>query len=180
LDRDGVLIENRDDYVRSWSDVEILSGAVEACARVNALGLPLVLITNQAVIGRGILAAEEVIALNQRILSVFADNGAPFLDAYICPHHPNDGCDCRKPKPGMILRAAKEHSLDLGRSVVIGDNLTDLGAADAAGVRGVLVRTGLGADFEQALAGRTAPLEVYDDLAQAIDALFPDASISRP
>jgi D-glycero-D-manno-heptose 1,7-bisphosphate phosphatase len=168
LDRDGVIIENRKDYVRFWSDVSVLPGAVEACQAVVQADIPLVLISNQALVGRGIMNLADVTDLNDRILKLFADQGATFTAAYLCPHHPNDNCECRKPKPGMLLQAAKEYQLDLARSIFIGDNLTDMQAAEAAGVKGIFIRTGLGAEQEDQLHTLKTNPPVYDDLADAI------------
>jgi D-glycero-D-manno-heptose 1,7-bisphosphate phosphatase len=173
LDRDGVLIEDRESYVRSWSDVSIFPEAVEGCHRLAAAGFFLVVVTNQAVVGRGLLTIETVREINQRILDVYYDRGAPIHGAYICPHHPDDGCECRKPKPGMLRAAAMEHKLNLASSFLIGDAVRDLEAARAAGVNGVLVRTGKGAAEELRLgrAGLT-PWGIFDDLGKAADGIL--------
>ena len=173
LDRDGVLIENVHTYVRSWDEVQVFDQAVEAVSRLSRLGVPVVVVTNQAGVGRGVLSLEHVTSLNDRILrEIESRGGGRFLASYLCPHHPDDGCDCRKPLPGMLLRAAREHGLDLSQAVMVGDGVTDLQAAEAAGVHGVLVRTGRGAaqELEMRAIGMDRP--VFDDLLSALEAWF--------
>jgi D-glycero-D-manno-heptose 1,7-bisphosphate phosphatase len=170
VDRDGVLIENRPAYVRCWEDVEIFPRAVEACRILTEAGLALVVVTNQALVGRGLLPYDEVAALNDRILDSFASAGALILGRYICPHHPDKDCSCRKPKPGMLLQAAKEHGIDLSRSFLVGDAVTDLQAAEAAGVTGILVRTGRGVDEEPKVA------QIFDSRWAVEDDLLAAAS----
>lgn len=173
LDRDGVLIENRPDYVRNWEDVEIFDQAVEACRLLTSAGFALIVITNQAVVGRGHLPKEHVLELNQRIMDRFGQFGAPITGSYICTHGPDDGCDCRKPRPGNILTAAREHGIDLSRSFFVGDAGTDMEAAEAAGVEGILVRTGRGKSQEQLLiASGSKNCLVYDDLKSAARAIL--------
>lgn len=144
LDRDGVLIENRSDYVRSWEHVEFLPGSAAATQQLSAAGYVIVVVTNQSVVGRGIISREEAGRINQQVLDEVAAQGGKVDAAYMCPHHPDDGCACRKPAPGMLLQAAQELDLDLGQSFMVGDNISDIEAGRNAGVRTVLVRTGLG------------------------------------
>lgn len=170
LDRDGVIIENRDNYVRAWDDVAFIDPALDALAELARAGHPVFLVTNQSVIGRGYLAAEVVAALNDRIVAAVAERGGRIVATYICPHAPDDACDCRKPKPGLLLRAAAEWDIDLARSIMIGDALSDLAAGRAAGVGStVLVRTGRGRKQEHLSAsnGEPPPL-VADDLPAAL------------
>jgi D-glycero-D-manno-heptose 1,7-bisphosphate phosphatase len=172
LDRDGVLIENVPTYVREWDEVKVFPKAVEACRILTELGIPLVVVTNQAGVGRKILSLEHVETMNARILSEIEKGGGRFTAAYICPHHPDDGCDCRKPLPGMLLRAAAEHSLDLTNAAMVGDGVTDLLAASAAGVYGVLVRTGRGAEQEMEMRQAGLDRPVFDDLGEAVTRHF--------
>jgi D-glycero-D-manno-heptose 1,7-bisphosphate phosphatase len=174
LDRDGVIIENRSNYVRSWADVSFLPGALEALARVSKLAYRLVIVTNQSVVGREIITQEEAEAINQRLVAEIERSGGRVDGLFMCPHAPDQGCACRKPKPGLLLQAARELSLDLGRSVMIGDALSDIMAGQAAGIPKVtLVRTGRGAVQEQLPDGRAlAPLLVYDDLDEALSELL--------
>jgi D-glycero-D-manno-heptose 1,7-bisphosphate phosphatase len=174
LDRDGVLIENRPDYVRNWHDVAFYPQALAAMSRISRLPHSIILVTNQSAVGRGIISLDRAWAINQRIVEVISEAGGRIDRVYMCPHAPWDGCGCRKPKPGLFLQAASELSLDLNQSLMIGDALTDLVAAKAAGVPMVaLVRTGRGDEQEQLpVAENLQPLAVYPDLSDALETIF--------
>jgi D-glycero-D-manno-heptose 1,7-bisphosphate phosphatase len=174
LDRDGVIIENRPEYIRSWEDVAIFPQAVSALSRVRASPYKIVVVTNQSVVGRGILSFQEAKAINQRLISELERAGCRIDGVFICPHAPEENCICRKPQPGLILQAVQTHSVDVSRSLMIGDAWSDLQAGQSAGIRqNVLVRTGLGQ--EQFLLPKPTGLGsvlIYDTLAQALDALI--------
>ena len=170
LDRDGVIIDNRENYVRSWEDVEIFPQALDAIAALQDSIYKIIIVTNQSPIGRGILTYQQVHQINQRLLNVIESNGGVIDGVYLCPHSPEDKCECRKPRPGMLLKAAREHNIDMERSIMIGDALTDLQAGLAAGVgRVALVRTGRGAQQEKVKStANLPPFATYDTLSQAI------------
>ena len=175
LDRDGVIIENRADYVKSLVDVQFIPGALEALARLARRDLLIVIVTNQSAVGRGLLARETADAINAHVLERIVAAGGRVNGLYVCPHRPEEGCACRKPAPGMLLEAARDLGIDLSASVMIGDALTDVQAARAAGVRPALVLTGLGR--EQALSpGAADHVLVAADLAAAVDRLIPSLS----
>ena len=166
LDRDGTL--NRDKgYVHLWADWEWLPGAPEALARLKEAGYQLVVVTNQAGVAKGLYQEEAVRELHRLVNQDLAGRGLPTLDAfYHCPHHPDYSgpCSCRKPAPGLIRLAASERGLDLTRSFLIGDKLSDTEAGRAAGCRSLLVRTGHG---RAEAAGAPPDLPVAEDLAEA-------------
>jgi D-glycero-D-manno-heptose 1,7-bisphosphate phosphatase len=176
LDRDGVVIEDSH-YVGDPSRIKLLPGAEETIAALNRAGWKVVIVTNQSGVARGLFSFDSVGAVHDRITMLLRPIQAR-IDAYFfCPHHPDADvlefraeCDCRKPKPGLLRRAAKELGLDLAKSWMIGDRLTDLEAGAAAGCRTVLVRTGLGNSIELDGLDRIAlKLElVADDLAGAV------------
>lgn len=174
LDRDGVIIENRAEYVRTWADVEFFSQALQALAVVRHLPHKIIVVTNQSAVGQGILTLEEAHRLNEQVVEVVRQHNGRIDAVYLCPHRSSDGCACRKPKPGMLLQAAHKHNLDLSRSVMIGDALTDLAAGRAAGVAQViLLLTGRGK--VQAQLPETAeytPFPIYPDLETALTTLF--------
>jgi D-glycero-D-manno-heptose 1,7-bisphosphate phosphatase len=174
LDRDGVIIENRPDYVRSWADVFIYPQALSALARINQSPYKIILVTNQSAIGRGIIPYRTVEEINDRLVSEIRASGGRIDAVFMCPHAPEDHCDCRKPLPGLFFQAAQAHSLDLKNSVMIGDALTDLQAARSAGIeRVVLLRTGRGAEQEAITdANQMDPFPVYDTLADALEDLI--------
>ena len=145
LDRDGVIIRNRSDYVKSWAEVEILPGAPEAIAALTRNGSRVIVITNQSAVARGLVSLDTVEEMHRRLQRVIEDAGGHVTAFYVCPHHPDDGCDCRKPRPGLLLRAAREHGIDLPRAYFVGDQAGDMEAAAAAGCTGVLVDPDLAA-----------------------------------
>lgn len=146
LDRDGVIIENRDEHVLSWEEVVFIPGALEALTKLVASDYAIVIVTNQAAVGRGLISRADAHVINNRIQAEIIRAGGRLDRVYMCPHHPDEDCECRKPKPGMLLQAARELDLDLAQSWMIGDALTDLQAGQAAGVsNSLLVLTGRGA-----------------------------------
>ena len=140
LDRDGVINVDHG-YVYRREDFQFVPGTLAACAQLHRLGFALVVVTNQSGIGRGLYGEDDYRRLTEWMSAEFADAGAPLAGDYHCPHHPEAplaeyrrSCDCRKPAPGMLLAAARELSLDLGRSVLFGDKASDIEAAVAADV----------------------------------------------
>lgn len=147
IDRDGVIIENRDDYVRSWDDVYIFPQALSALSKINNSNYKIVIITNQSAVGRGLISLRTADQINQCLITEIQSVGGRIDGVYICPHAPETDCSCRKPKPGLLLAAAEELSLNLSQSVMIGDALTDIMAGQAAGVgKSSMVLTGRGAE----------------------------------
>lgn len=178
LDRDGVIVENKDEYVRSWDDVQFIPGALAALAHLNGHGYKVVIVTNQAGVGRGILTLAQAQALNQQIVQAIEAAGGKVDAAYLCPHAPDELCSCRKPKPGMLLQAAEELAIDLGRSWMIGDAWTDLQAGVAAGAMAIgLVRTGRGA-HQLTLPKPNLPIDyfVFNDLPEGLTHILNSAS----
>ena len=170
LDRDGVIIENRSDYVKSWEEVCFLPGALEALRRLSRTEYALVLVTNQSAVGRGVISLEQATEINRRVIAEIGAQGGRVDASYMCPHRPDEGCNCRKPAPGMLLRAAKELGLDLTRSYAIGDAASDIEAAWAAGVRGILVLTGRGREQVTLLKMKgKANCPVVADMGAAVD-----------
>lgn len=139
LDRDGVLNVDHG-YIARAADFEPMEGVFDALRSAAAHGYKLIVITNQSGIGRGYFTQQDYNALESHIQQLFAAQGVELTATYHCPHHPDAGCDCRKPKPGMILKAARDHDIDLARSVMIGDKPSDMEAARAAGIeRSILI-----------------------------------------
>jgi D-glycero-D-manno-heptose 1,7-bisphosphate phosphatase len=133
LDRDGVINFNRDDYVKSWAEFEFIPGVFDAIKQINASGRLAIIITNQSPIGRGMFPPETLEGIHFKMLEEMGKHNCRIDAIYYCPHHPDDGCNCRKPKPGNILRAAKDFNIDLSNSWMIGDSKSDLEAGRIAG-----------------------------------------------
>jgi D-glycero-D-manno-heptose 1,7-bisphosphate phosphatase len=172
LDRDGVIIENRPDHVKAWSEVRFLEGSLAALRRLAAAPLAIVIVSNQAVVGRGLLDEEVAWQLQRQLVAEIAAGGGRIDASYLCPHHPQAGCVCRKPAPGMLLQAARDLRLDLRRSWLVGDAVSDLQAAHAAGARGILVQTGRGAEQEKLLLTSAGPWPVVTDLPAAVEEIL--------
>lgn len=144
LDRDGVICKNRSDHVKSWQEFEFLPEAKRSLAALSQLNLPIVVITNQAIVNRGITSASVVEDIHRRMVAEIETTGGRIDKVIYCPHRPEDKCACRKPEPGMLLQAAKEMGIDLANSYFVGDAVTDMMAARKVGCQSFLVLTGRG------------------------------------
>lgn len=171
LDRDGVVIENRVDYVRDWSHVSLLPNAIDALSGFRREGFKIILVTNQAAIGHGLLAFDDAQLINERLVATIEEQGGWVDGVFMCPHKPEDHCECRKPQPGMLLQAAREFSIDLRTSWMVGDAWTDLLAGQAAGVeKTIMVRTGRGAaQLDQAQPSNIRPFVICNDVFDAFN-----------
>lgn len=177
LDRDGVINRDRA-YVSRWEDFEFVPGAVDAMRRLKTAGYALVVVTNQSGIARGYYSEAQYQALTAAMQQALLDAGVAVDAVYHCPHHPKGkvaelaiDCDCRKPAPGMILRAAKELNLSLADSILVGDKPSDIEAARAAGVGRAYIVQSDNAESTTGLAGADA---AYADLQSCVAALLPD------
>jgi histidinol-phosphate phosphatase family protein len=180
LDRDGTLIENRH-YNADPSTIEFLPGAVDLIKRAKSAGFAVLIVSNQSGVARGLFSYEDAVRMNAGLVEKLDAVGASVDASLFCPHHPTDGppsdflraCLCRKPAGGMVLDAAQSLSLDLGRLVVIGDSLDDMGLALVLGSSGILVRTGHGPKSEQELRNQKprADITIVDSLVDVIEQL---------
>jgi len=174
IDRDGVINEERN-YVHRIDEFVILPGVPEALRRLREAGYLLVVVTNQAGIGRGMYTEADFHELTRHMQAQLAEQGAAVDAVYFCPHHPSAGvgpyrvdCSCRKPHPGMLLDAQRDWPIDMQRSLLVGDKISDIQAGQAAGVgRCALVRSGHDLGPDEAASG----VPVYDDLLAAAVAL---------
>ncbi len=148
LDRDGTICEEMG-YLNHISRLHIYPHAPEAIRRLNEAGVPVLVVTNQSGVSRGIFPESLVVEVHRKMAEALASSGAHLDGVYYCTHARVDECNCRKPLPGLLDRAAREHNLDLGRSFVVGDRYGDVELAHAAGGRGILVLSGYGrGDYE--------------------------------
>lgn len=170
LDRDGVLNANRDDHVKCWEEFRFIPGALAAARLLANFGVPVIVITNQAIINRGIVSQQMVEMIHTRMRSQIVRAGGRIDRILYCPHSTDDQCACRKPNPGLLEQAASELGIDLARSVFVGDALTDIEAGVRAGCRTVLVRTGRGNAAAAGLTqqGTYQPDAIANDLLTAI------------
>lgn len=168
LDRDGVICENRPDHVKSWSEFRFLPGALAALRRLASAPFAIVVVTNQAIVQRGVVPAAAVEDIHQRMAWHIRQSGGRLDAIYYCPHRPEDDCACRKPKPGLLIQAARDLGLQLDHSYLVGDALTDVEAALAAGCQPLLVQTGRGARYAEAVRQRYPEVPILRDLSEAV------------
>jgi histidinol-phosphate phosphatase family protein len=157
LDRDGTLIVEKR-YLSDPAGVELEAGVVEGLSRLQQRGHPLIVLSNQSGIGRGLFTERDAQRVNERIALLLRAHGIEILAWYLCPHAPDAACDCRKPLPGMPLNASRDWQLDLVGSFVIGDKTCDVELADAIGGTGILVTTGHGHDAVEWARSRSRPV----------------------
>lgn len=176
LDRDGTITEEVG-YLTDTSRLKLIPGAGEAIALLNEFGVPTILTTNQAGVARGYFKESMVIECNRKLEKMLAVFGGKLDALYYCPHHPEVGkkpyrvdCNCRKPKPGMLLKGEEEFNLNLSKSYVIGDKASDLEVADRVKAKSILVKTGYG--LGEVLYGKkkwkVKPLVVCENLYEAV------------
>jgi D-glycero-D-manno-heptose 1,7-bisphosphate phosphatase len=166
IDRDGTINEERH-YVRGPDELSLIPGSAAAVVRLrDELHMGVVVVTNQAEVGRGRLAIERLDEIHARLCELLAAEGASVDAIEWCPHRPEDGCGCRKPRAGMVRRAVARFGFDPSASFVVGDHTKDMAMGRAVGATTVLVRTGHGAEQEP-YAGDLAD-HVADDLADAV------------
>jgi histidinol-phosphate phosphatase family protein len=164
LERDGTLIEDVG-YLNDPDKIRLEEGVVEGLAVLSARGHPLVILSNQSGIGRGMYTEGDARRVNERLAAMLREHGVEILAWYLCPHAPNDSCACRKPMPGMALAAARDCHLTLPGSYVIGDKRADVELADGIGGTGILLTTGRGSEFIEWAAALGRP--VFGDMRLA-------------
>ncbi|MFO0965182.1 MAG: D-glycero-beta-D-manno-heptose 1,7-bisphosphate 7-phosphatase [Gemmataceae bacterium] len=177
LDRDGVINFDSDAFIKSPEEWRPIPGSVEAIARLHRAGWKVLVATNQSGLARGLLDDKTLAAIHAKMHRAVQDAGGWIDDIAFCPHGPEDGCDCRKPRAGLLFHLAHKWRLNLNALPCVGDSLRDLQAAHAAGCRPILVRTGNGRKTErEALPPQT---RVYADLAAVAQALTPAGATGR-
>jgi len=180
LDRDGVINQDSPDYIKGWDEFHFIPGSLDAIARLNGHGIQVIVITNQSVINRGMVAPQDLAAMHAALCRTVGDSGGCITDIFYCPHRPDEDCSCRKPRPGLILSARDRHGIDLQTAVMVGDSATDILAGKAAGcARTVLVQTGNGVSAAAALADKgVQPDHIAAELDRAVDWILAGCSPS--
>ena len=140
LDRDGVINQERKDYVKKLDEFRILDKTSDAINIIKNRGFLVIIITNQSAISRKLLSVETLNKIHEKLQSYLEKYGTSFDGIYFCPHMPSENCECRKPKPGLIIQAVTDFKIDLSQSYMIGDSKTDLQAARNAGCKGILLK----------------------------------------
>ncbi len=171
LDRDGVINEDSPDYIKGPDEWIPLPGSIDAIARLHRAGYTIAIATNQSGLARGLFTAGTLARMHDKMLGLIHEAGGEIAGIFICPHGPDEACDCRKPKPGLYRQVAAALSCDLAGVPIIGDSLRDLEAAVAVGARPILVLTGKG-ESARAAGGLPAGTGIFPDLAAAATALI--------
>jgi len=177
LDRDGVINKDSDAFVKSPDEWEPIEGSLDAIAALSSAGFDIAVASNQSGIGRKIIDKPSLEAIHNKMRRLVRDAGGDIGKIVYCPHHPEDGCDCRKPAPGLLHDLSRLYGVSLGGVPVIGDSLRDIDAAVAAEARPILVLTGNGRKTELELEEQGRTVESFVDLAAVASALIAE---SRP
>ena len=172
LDRDGVINEDSDAFVKSVDEWRPLPGSIDAIARLTHAGITVAVATNQSGLARGLFDCAELDRMHDKLRGLVTSAGGRVDRIAVCPHGPDDDCDCRKPKPGLLLELGEHFGVPLAGVPVIGDARRDLEAALAVDARPILVRTGKGIATEASLDGPLSNIDVFDNLSAAVDALL--------
>ena len=167
LDRDGVII-NYIPYLSKPEQVEIPEGGGQALRQWQDAGYLLIIVTNQSGVGRGYFSIEDVAAVHAQVLREYQQFGVNFQDVLICPHHPDEGCKCRKPSPYLLLEAAKKYNLDLCQSYFIGDAPSDLDCAIKSGCRPVLLLSGRGTSTVEEIQKYQIEITIFYEIHETI------------
>ena len=180
LDRDGVINQDSDDYIKSADEWLPIPGSIEAIARLCQAGYSVAVATNQSGLGRELFDLDALEAIHDKMRGLVESAGGHIAGIYYCPHLPTAGCQCRKPAPGLLDAIAEDFSTSLSGIAFIGDSLKDLQAGVERQCLPILVRTGKGTGSEKKLAyeinGLVRSAEVHDDLASAVDNLLENRS----
>ncbi|MBL4712780.1 MAG: D-glycero-beta-D-manno-heptose 1,7-bisphosphate 7-phosphatase [Gammaproteobacteria bacterium] len=173
LDRDGVINHDSDAYIKSAEEWVPIKGSLEAIARLNHGGYIVVIASNQSGLARGYFDIQALTAMHEKMTGLLAKIGGRIDAIFYCPHGPDDACDCRKPKPGMLLDIGQRFNVSLTDVIFIGDTVSDIKAARNARAKAMLVRTGKGVKAEKILRAEDAQsIPVFDDLAAAVSAIL--------
>jgi D-glycero-D-manno-heptose 1,7-bisphosphate phosphatase len=173
LDRDGVINHDSDDYIKSEDEWQPIEGSLQAIGRLCQAGYTVAIATNQSGIARGYYDVSALHAMHKKMSRLLEQYGGNIEAIFFCPHGPKDDCDCRKPRPGMLKDIALRYQCGLTDVAFIGDTISDIRTARAAGARPILVRTGKGERTLDAMdAKELENIPVYDDLAAATQAIL--------
>ncbi|MDY6906198.1 MAG: D-glycero-beta-D-manno-heptose 1,7-bisphosphate 7-phosphatase [Thermodesulfobacteriota bacterium] len=177
LDKDGVINEDSPDYIKSWAEVNFIPGSLEALRRFELAGFTVILITNQSGINRGLMTQDALAYMLTKMTHAVADAGGCITDVFYCPHTPDENCDCRKPRPGLINQACRAYAIDLPAACMIGDSAKDIECGLVAGCGcTILVQTGNGPTAGQELKRKgIVPTYIATDLLDAARWLIDNA-----
>lgn len=168
LDRDGVINQDSEEFIKTVEEWKPIPGSIEAIAQLSKAGVPVAVATNQSGIARGMLSVDTLQAMHAKLIHLVEQAGGRIDTIAFCPHGPNDQCDCRKPKPGLLKSIGKTLNLPLHEAVVVGDSLRDLEAGEAVEAKPVLVLSGKGKASLAAHPELSERIDIYPDLAHFV------------
>ena len=171
LDRDGVINQDSDNFIKSTDEWIPIEGSIEAIARLSKAGYTIAVATNQSGIARGLFDPTTLLAMHAKMHSLVAEQGGRVDSIFFCPHGPDDDCDCRKPKPGMMHQIADKYGVDLQGVPAVGDSLRDLQAAESAEANPILVLTGKG-EKTRSNPELNPSIPVFANLSAVVDDLL--------
>jgi D-glycero-D-manno-heptose 1,7-bisphosphate phosphatase len=180
LDRDGVINVDRRDYVKSWSEFKFLPRVFEALRVLKKSGIPVIILTNQSAVNRGLMTLDTLLEIHKKMLEIIRKHGGEIQAIYYCPHTPAENCECRKPKPGMVRKAVKDLKIDLSVSYLVGDSEKDVELARSVKVKCVRVSQNSTMKLSRRNVEWTSekPLSVVS-LRKAVDFILHDLKKSR-
>ncbi|KPJ68015.1 MAG: hypothetical protein AMJ43_00945 [Coxiella sp. DG_40] len=169
LDRDGVINEDSDQYIKSPKEWHAISGSLEAIAKLNKTGYKVVVATNQSGIARNFLTVNILSAIHKKMQNKLAKSGGHIDDIFYCPHHPDDNCMCRKPNPKMLLDILNKYNINANKCLLIGDSLKDIHVAKKIGCKVILVKTGKGNKTLREYSHELKNIPIFENLAEAVN-----------
>jgi len=172
LDRDGVINEDADEYIKSPEEWQPIPGSLEAIAKLNHFGFKVAVATNQSGLARGLFSIDELNAIHHKLHTELDKIGGQLECLVFCPHGPDEGCSCRKPKPGLLLQIKERLGVELTNVPVIGDSMRDITSAKAVGAFPILVETGKGVRTLEHNASELSNVTVLPDLATAVESIL--------
>jgi histidinol-phosphate phosphatase family protein len=167
LDRDGVISRDSPNHIKSWDEFHFLPRSKDAIKLLTNNGFNIIVITNQSVIARKMVTKKELEEMHNKMKNEIKKHGGKIVNIYYCPHHPNDGCNCRKPKTGLFKKAMKENSIDVSKSYMVGDRIMDVLAGKTIGCKTVIIPSELG--LEELKESNTNPDYIAKDLFDAAE-----------
>lgn len=172
LDRDGVICEDRLDYVKRWEEFVWIPGSKEAVNKLTKAGFHIFIVTNQSAIGKGIITFHLVEEIHNKMREEITSSGGKIEKIYVCPHRPDEGCSCRKPKPGLLLQVGKELNINFENSYLIGDAIRDMEMGRSVGCRTIIVCTGRGLSEVKSANLKISPDYIVSDLLEAANLIL--------
>lgn len=146
LDRDGTISKDSPNHIKSWDEVHFFPNSKQAIKLLNDNGFNIIIITNQSVIARGMVTVEELDNIHNKMIDELEEYGCKIHKIYYCPHHPDDGCGCRKPQPGLLIKAAQENDIDTSKCYMVGDRIMDVEAGKKVNCKTIFIKSNYGMD----------------------------------